>query len=408
MPNSIDITFLGTAAGKPSATRNVSSLVVRVDSDLWVVDAGEGTQHQLMRSKLKMSKITHIFVTHMHGDHVYGLPGLLGTISAGEGGVLLGKEDPRVAESQRLKPIEIYGPCGLREFMRTNMRLSRSVLTRPYVVHELLLDGEQGFGGDLHVSERQGRDIQQRDGVWTNFASVKGVDISAGPILHTIPCLGYVFQERPRPEPLQPTLYVPHLQKPVNAAALASQGITNPLSVLSRLTQNRETVTLADGTVLEPPPMGAFGRKLVILGDTYDASGCLTLAQDADVVVHESTNAYLPDIDDSQKPGKRRGDGVEITRESVRLQAREHGHSTPEVAGGFAKRVNAKMLLLNHLSVKYPAVSIDAQEGEGDGTRSARSALDEIESLASAAWGGGRAIAARDFQQIDIPRRDAA
>ncbi|KAK4054072.1 hypothetical protein OIV83_001097 [Microbotryomycetes sp. JL201] len=343
----------------------------------------------------------------MHADHINGLSGLLSTISAGEGGVLPSQNDPRVAESERLKPTEIYGPSGLREFLRTNFRLTHSVLTRPYVVHELLFDDEEACGGTLHVSERAGRDIRQQNGVWPNFApNLKGVDVSAGPILHTIPCLGYVFQEQPRPVPLDPAKYVPHLKNPTNAAALAGQGIANPMSVLSRITRDRETITLLDGTVLEPPPMGASGRKLVILGDTYDASGCASLAQDADVVVHESTNAYLPDIDESQQRGKRRGDGVEITRESVREQAREHGHSTPEVAGQFAKSVNAKMLLLNHLSVKYPDFGTEPQEGEGEGTKTARKALVDIARLASVAWGQGQAVVARDFMQVDVPRRD--
>lgn len=67
--DSISLTFLGTAAGRPCATRNVSSLVLKLDSRLWMVDAGEGTQHRLLdaRCKLAMSKIARIFVTHMHG-----------------------------------------------------------------------------------------------------------------------------------------------------------------------------------------------------------------------------------------------------------------------------------------------------------------------------------------------------
>lgn len=76
MPDHISVTFLGTAAGKPSLTRNVSSLVVKMDSRLWVFDAGEGTQHQLMdpRCTLQMSKINKIFVTHLHGARSFPFP----------------------------------------------------------------------------------------------------------------------------------------------------------------------------------------------------------------------------------------------------------------------------------------------------------------------------------------------
>jgi len=70
MPDSISLTFLGTAAGRPSTTRNVSSLGVKIDSKIWVFDAGESTQHQFMnpRCKLSMGKVEKIFITHMHGE----------------------------------------------------------------------------------------------------------------------------------------------------------------------------------------------------------------------------------------------------------------------------------------------------------------------------------------------------
>lgn len=319
------------------------------------------------------------------------------------------------------RPTEIYGPSGLRLFMRMNLQLTQSVLTRPYVVHELLFPGEEEEKGQLHVSERAGRSIRQEDGCWKDFTSDLGVDISAGPILHTgasftsapdlsltftrtVNCLGYIFNELPRPVPLQPALLIPHLQNPLNASALLSQGIRNPLSLLSQLTRTRKPITLADGTVLEPPAMGGPGRKIVILGDTYDASGCAELARGADLVVHESTNAYLPTLDDSQAEGKRR-EGALITRESVRETAKEHGHSTPEVAGAFARSVGAKMLYLNHLSVKYPDFGEEEREEDGDGTRNVRRMIKEIERLASEEWGGGQARVARDFMEVDVPRR---
>lgn len=83
------------------------------------------------------------------------------------------------------RPTEIYGPSGLREFMRCNLRLTQSILTRPYVVHELLFEGEEEETGKLHPSEREGRSIRQVDGVWKDFTTSAGVNMSAGPILHT-------------------------------------------------------------------------------------------------------------------------------------------------------------------------------------------------------------------------------
>ena len=78
----MNITFLGTSSGVPTLTRNVSSLALKLSqsSEVWLFDCGEGTQHQIMKSNIKSSQIKKIFITHMHGDHVYGLPGLLATL----------------------------------------------------------------------------------------------------------------------------------------------------------------------------------------------------------------------------------------------------------------------------------------------------------------------------------------
>ena len=78
----MNITFLGTSSGVPTLTRNVSSLALKLSqtAEVWLFDCGEGTQHQLMKSNIKSSQIKKIFITHMHGDHIYGLPGLLATL----------------------------------------------------------------------------------------------------------------------------------------------------------------------------------------------------------------------------------------------------------------------------------------------------------------------------------------
>ncbi|KAM0752775.1 Metallo-hydrolase/oxidoreductase [Meredithblackwellia eburnea MCA 4105] len=393
--HSLSVTFLGTAAGRPSLTRNVSSLAIKLDKDIWVVDAGEATQHQFMKSPLKMSGVTKLFITHLHGDHIFGLPGLLCTISAGEGSVLPDEIDPRLAAASNEKPTELYGPAGLRSFLRHNLRLSYSILSRPYVVHELLFEGEDAdTSGPFHPSERQGRDIRQSGGLWRDFASDTGFSISAGPVLHTVPCIGYVFAEQARPLPVEASKYMPHLLREVNSAALKASGLRDPRAILSQLTKTQKPVTLADG-------MGGPGRKLVILGDTFDASPIAELAQDADLLVHECTNAYLPDEDEGQQKES-------VTEEGVEEVARSHGHSTTRVVGAFAKRIGAKGLVVNHLSVKYPDVEA-AREGETEKEKVAREKkkrmLEAIARKVSESWGGGEAIVAKDLLMIPIPRK---
>ena len=82
----LKLTFLGTGAGTPSLTRNVSSLGLSwvQRGALWLFDAGEGTQQQILRSPLRLSQLEHVYVTHLHGDHVFGLPGLLASRSSAQ------------------------------------------------------------------------------------------------------------------------------------------------------------------------------------------------------------------------------------------------------------------------------------------------------------------------------------
>jgi len=79
-PNELEITFLGTSAGKPTIQRNPSSLALRMDGQIWMFDCGEATTHQIMRTSLKPSNVTKIFITHLHGDHVLGLISFLSHI----------------------------------------------------------------------------------------------------------------------------------------------------------------------------------------------------------------------------------------------------------------------------------------------------------------------------------------
>lgn len=119
------------------------------------------------------------------------------------------------------------------------------------------------------------------------------------------------------------------------------QGIRNPRSLLGQLLRTREPISLPDGTVLRPPPLGLPGRKIVILGDTCDPWATKDLCMDASLLVHEATNAYIPSQVDPQGP-------KQDTAESVKERAMRRGHSTPVMAGEFARAIRARGLVLNH------------------------------------------------------------
>ena len=121
----LEITFLGTASCVPSVTRGVSCTALRYDGATYLFDAGEATQVQAQRTTLvKPGKVEAIFVTHLHGDHTFGLPGLL---------CLCGQD--RDASDQ---PIEIFGPEGLRAYVRASLQLTQSRVAAPHVIHELV------------------------------------------------------------------------------------------------------------------------------------------------------------------------------------------------------------------------------------------------------------------------------
>src|SRR5690554_4537045 len=109
----MEILFLGTGSGVPAKHRNVSSIMLKLldeRNSMWLFDCGEATQQQILNTTLKPRKIEKIFITHLHGDHIYGLPGLLSS-RAFQGGD---------------SPLTIYGPKGIRQFVNTSLKLSQS------------------------------------------------------------------------------------------------------------------------------------------------------------------------------------------------------------------------------------------------------------------------------------------
>lgn len=106
----MQLTFLGTSAGKPTKERNVSALALEFEQDnkWYLFDCGEATQHQIIRSRLYIGKLDTIFITHLHGDHYYGLPGLLASKKL----------------DAALKPLNIYGPKGIKKFLECVLDIS--------------------------------------------------------------------------------------------------------------------------------------------------------------------------------------------------------------------------------------------------------------------------------------------
>jgi ribonuclease Z len=174
------------------------------------------------------------------------------------------------------------------------------------------------------------------------------------------------------PGKMDPAKYIPDLKR-----------TKTPMSAMSFLQQG-ESVELSDGTILHGPPRRP-GRKLVILGDTYDPSPIAELASSADLLIHEATNAHLPTLDPNTK--------AEDTFESVEARTKSRGHSTPQMAGAFAARIRAKQLVLNHFSARYP--------GNDHIDPVAKTVMEAIARLAGEHY-SGKITCARDFMHFDV------
>ena len=123
------IQFLGTGAGQPSKARNVSSLALKLLDEInqiWLFDCGEGTQNQILETTIRPRKVAKIFITHLHGDHIFGLPGFLSSRS--------------FQSSEEQTDIDIYGPMGIRSFVLASLKASGSHFPYRFHFHEFDVD----------------------------------------------------------------------------------------------------------------------------------------------------------------------------------------------------------------------------------------------------------------------------
>lgn len=235
----MELVFLGTGAGMPSKERNVASCVLDLMKErqsLWVFDCGEATQHQFLKTRLKMSKIEKVFITHLHGDHLFGLPGLLGTRSfKGEVGELT-----------------VYGPKGIKEYLEVVFRTSHSHLPYPLNIVEI----EEGV---IFEDEQ--------------------FSVAAALLNHRVVSYGFRVTEKDKAGRL-------------NAELLNSLQI--PSGPHIKLLKEGKTVTLEDGRIIDGKELllpDEKGKVVVIFGDTTPSEQSVELANNADVIVHEATVA---------------------------------------------------------------------------------------------------------------------
>jgi len=322
-------TFLGTASCFPTPTRGVSCIALQLsDGQIWLFDCGECSQVQLQKSSLKPGKITKIFITHLHGDHLFGLPGLLCTLGNGL--------DPEQAEN---KIVDIYGPQGLRKYITVNLELSRSPLSYKYNVHELIPEQDQ-YPPDWedwpvnhecdtqkpleNIFDKISKSHDEKGSRFWNVQNDAQYNIKAVPIKHRIPCFGYVIQECDKPGKLDV-----EKAKKLGVKAGPDLGI---------LKSGKSVIAVGTGQEIKPEDVlgePIKGKKVVVLGDTCDTTEIAAFSQYADYIIHEAT-----------------------MEDSLKTKAIEYGHSTPSMAAKFAINVKGRKLCLTHLSPRYKPISL--------------------------------------------------
>jgi len=230
----MQIVFLGTSGSWPTPKRNVSAIAIKRGPEVLLFDCGEGTQRQFMLSKLSFMQVRRVFLTHFHGDHFLGLPGMIQSMT------MNGRE----------APLEVYGPQGVER-----------------LVSELVSLGYFTPGFSIPTKElRPGSSFDGGDYIVRAFEAV-----------HTVPGLGYVLEEKTRPGRF--------LREKAESLGIP------PGPLYSRL-QDGHAVTVGGKTfepsdVLGPPRRG---RKIVYTGDSLPHEGLIEIARGADVLIHDATS----------------------------------------------------------------------------------------------------------------------
>ena len=230
------LTILGCYAATPRTFTNPTSQILEIKNRLFLIDCGEGTQVQLRKNKIKFSKINHVFISHLHGDHFFGLIGLVSTFS------LLG----------RTTDLHIHGPKGIKEIITMQLRLSNSWTNYDLIFHEL--------------QSKESEIIFEDDKVL-----VKTI-----PLNHRVYTNGFLFQEKVGARKL-------------NADAVQDYEIE---SCYYQNIKNGKDIMLEDGRLIEndkltfdPVP----AKSYAFCSDTAYHEGIIPIIQNADVLYHEAT-----------------------------------------------------------------------------------------------------------------------
>ena len=231
-----ELKILGANSAKPAYNRNQTSQLLTVQNELFLIDCGEGTQLQLNHYKVKVGRIKHILISHLHGDHFFGLIGLISTMHL----------------QRRATGLNLYGPPGLAEIITMQLKVSGTVLSYPIHFKEINPDKP----GCVFENEK--------------------ITIQTIPLVHRIPCVGFLFREKIKPR------------------RIIKEKIQEEFSLVDMVTlKNGKDILDENGSVIYKnedytlPPRKS--RSYAYCSDTMYHEGIIDLIKGVDLLYHEAT-----------------------------------------------------------------------------------------------------------------------
>ena len=272
-----ELHILGCGSALPTTRHFPTSQILNVRDKLFMIDCGEGAQLQFRKSRLKFSRLNHIFISHLHGDHCFGLLGLISTLN------LLG----RTAE------LHIQSPQGLEELMKPMLDFFNRQMTYAVVFHAF--------------------DTREPSVVYED----RSLTVNTVPLVHRLPCVGFVFREKPKPRHINPD---------------AIQRWQVPTCYRNNIKAGDDYVT-PDGIVVpndalttDPDP----ARVYAYISDTMPLKAVVSEVAGADLLYHEAT--FLSDL---------------------RQRAKQTLHTVAADAAAIARDAKVKQLVIGHFSSRY-------------------------------------------------------
>ncbi|MEK6950985.1 MAG: ribonuclease Z [Nanoarchaeota archaeon] len=227
----MEITFLGTGSMQPTKQRNHSGILLSYKNENILLDCGEGTQRQMRIAGIKPAKITRLLISHWHGDHVFGIPGLLSS---------MGADKPE-------STLKIYGPAGTKKFIE--------YMLKGFVVKDVI-------GHEIH-EVKAGRIVDMED-----------FFIEAHALKHSAPCFGYAFMEKDRLR--------------IEVTTAKKLGLEGP--ILGQIQQGKDVEWKGKKVKAKEVTYIQKGKKVSYIADTLPCEGAYALAKDADLLISEGTH----------------------------------------------------------------------------------------------------------------------